>query len=160
MAEVQDVSLEMGRVSGQQQLEFATVDFRVRFSPGEVALNLDYEIHIAIVEQDEQIDTYFLIPNGFAAAGTVISHSRPEFLRQQRRGNRDEFIYYRKADPLRPAGFTIRPDGDAERSMSIRMEFDVGDQERGEDEYRALVWVVPEVSTGHNMSDIVRVNLG
>jgi len=161
MAEIQDVTLEMGRVAGQQELEFATVGFRIRFSPGEVALNLEYEIHLAIVEQDEGIDAYILVPNGFRAQGTIVSRrSRPDTVQQHRRGDQDNFVYYRKSSALRRDGYTIRPDGEAEKSMLIRVEFDVGDQERGEDEYRALVWVVPEITSGHNRSDILRVNLG
>lgn len=160
MAEVTSVSLDMGRIGGTNR-EFANVGFNVRFSQGEVRMDLDYEIHIAIFEQDEGLDDIILIPNGFRGVGVFWTElGRPPRLRQIRHGDQDEFIFYRKSGVFGLDNFTISPSGNTSHTLSRRLEFDVGDQERGNEEYRAFVWIVPEITIGHNMSDQLSVNLG
>ena len=141
MAHVSDVRLSMGRVSSR--IEFAEVTARVDFASKEVAENLNFGLFIPLVEVDDAFDTYHYNANG----GFNVS------IDWRSVGDLDDFVTW-------IAARTIRPNGSSTRFVRERKEFDVGDQEGGNEEYRALVWVVPEIFEGKSWSNILRVNLG
>jgi hypothetical protein len=131
----------MGRVS--DQIEFAEVSFLVMFSQQEVAENLLFGLYIPLFEIDDELDTYHWEPNG---AFSVSAHWRSI-------GDLDDFVTWVATD-------TVRPNGQSSRFFTYRSEFDVKDQESGEEEYKALVWVVPEIVEGKSWTNTLRVNLG
>jgi hypothetical protein len=140
MATIGRVSLEMGRAGDNQ--EFARVTSEVLFTEREIQENLNYTVQVELVEEDELIDIY--IP--------VISFGESRFFAVPRE-NKDDRI-------KRFGPFTIRPDGRSSVAFERLEQFDVGDQESGNEEYRALVSVIPELSPDYRVSNLVKINLG
>jgi hypothetical protein len=163
VASVSNVELEMGRDSDDARLEFARVTFGVSFTPAEVRLGLRYEIHLLIVERDGALDDFILTPNGFRGHPYIrIPLGWPPELTRLRQGNRDEVVFYYRQSPRPDAEdeWIVDPANGDVQEISRRFTFDVGDQERGEDEYVAIVWVIPELYSGHGHSGTARVSLG
>jgi len=52
------------------------------------------------------------------------------------------------------------PNGNYTFMLTRRKEFDVGNQESGNEEYKAMVWVVPEIVAGRAWSNTLSINLG
>lgn len=140
MAHVRDSSLSMGRVSST--LEFAEVNCTVNFSTHEVDENLAFALFIPLFEIDERMDTYHWEPNGLQAN-----------VNWRNFGNLDDFVKWISND-------IVHPNGNSTRSFTRRSEFDVGDREGGEEEYKAFVWVIPEVTQGADWTNTLTVNLG
>lgn len=141
MAHVSNVRLSMGRVSST--LEFAEVSCTITFSGKEVADNIAFGMFIPIFERDDGLDTYHWEANG----AFNVSVNRRAI------GNLDDFITWVSSE-------VIRPNGNHTISITRRKEFDVGNRESGNEEYRALVWVVPEICEGKAWSNELHVNLG
>jgi hypothetical protein len=164
MAEASIAISRMGRVSASR--EFADVIITVRFWDGEVRLNLDYFIHLAIVEKDEDLDQFLLFKQGplFGLNLWNLPPANPDDVvhRTRARGNPDEFIFFTRSDPTGSPGnlWSIRPGGRREHTIERTIQFDVGDMEAGPEEYVALVWVVPEIMTGQGVSREFSINLG
>ena len=144
MAQVNNVRLKMGRASSG--LEFAEVNCSVNFSNQEVRQNLAFGLHIFIYEKDDKLDIYHLEANGMLNVGVRL-HSDNQF------DDEDEFVRRFSREIIRPNGNTMLPIG-------RREEFDVGNQEDNNEEYLALVWVVPEIVEGKAWSNEVSINLG
>ena len=141
MANVSNVELRMGRVSST--LEFAEVRFTLNFSPQEVSQNLLFGLYIPLFEVDDALDSYHWEPNGFFRVG----------VNWRAFGGLDDFVTW-------VAQETIRPNGNSTLMLTRRAEFDVGNQEWGNEEYKAMVWVVPEIVEGKAWSNTLRINLG
>ena len=141
MANVSNVRLAMGRVSNS--IEFAQVSFSINFSGQEVKENLAYGLYIPLFEIDDDLDIYNLEPNG---AFSVSINWEPV-------DDRDDFVAWISTE-------VIRPNGNSTISLTRRREFDVGNQESGDEEYKALVWVVPEIVEGKAWSNTLSINLG
>ncbi len=136
-----NVQLRMGRVNST--LEFAEVTFSINFSGSEVAHNLAFGLYTSLFERDDALDTYHPTQNGAFNFG--ISR-RPH-------GDPDDFMTWVDSR-------AIRPDGQNTRFFTVRREFNVGNQEGGNEEYRALVNVIPEITSGQKWSNEVSINLG
>jgi hypothetical protein len=54
----------------------------------------------------------------------------------------------------------VQPDGRSRVTVIIEERFDIGDQESGDEEYRAVVFVIPEIRADVAMSNEVIANLG
>lgn len=141
MAQVLDIKLAMGRVNSKT--EFAEVTFAIAFSPQEVKENLTFGLYIALFEIDDDLDTYHFEANGLSKVS----------VNWRAIGNLDEFI-------VSIASEQIRPNGSHSLSLRRRSEFDVGNQEAGNEEYKALVWVIPEIVEGKAWSNTLSINLG
>ncbi|CAN5706336.1 hypothetical protein BH20ACI4_BH20ACI4_11030 [soil metagenome] len=141
MANVSNVRLAMGRVSNR--IEFAEVNFSINFSSQEIKENLVFGLYIPLFERDDELDTYHFEVNG-AFGGSVNWRSL---------GDLDDFITWISFE-------SIRPNGNSTIILTRRKEFDVGNQEDGNEEYRALVWVIPEIVEGKAWSNEVSINLG
>ena len=144
MATVSNARLRMGRVNAT--MEFAEVTFSIIFSAAEVAQNLSFGVHTMLFERDEKLDLYVPTPNGaFDASNTRLSILARE--------EEDDLISWIDSR-------TIRPNGQNTRLISVRKELNVGNQEEGNEEYRAFVNVVPEITSGQAWTNEVSINLG
>lgn len=141
MASVSNVRLRMGRRTAT--LEFAEVSFNINFSSSEVAHNLAFGLYTVLFEIDDSLDVYHRNQNG------AFNHS----LEWKANGDRDDFVNWLDSR-------VIRPNGDSTRSFTIRKDFNVGNQEAGNEEYRAYVNVIPEITTGQAWSNQLSINLG
>lgn len=141
MARINNARLRMGRVSGSQ--EYAEVTFQVNFTTAEVEQNLLFGLHTMLYERDDSIDVYIPRPNGaFSLSVDKIS-----------KGNADDYVRYLDSR-------SIRPNGRSTQFFRIRREFNVGNQEGGNEEYRALVNIIPEIAPGRAWTNELSINLG
>src|SRR4030095_15106279 len=141
--------LYMGRrASG---LEFAHITGFVDFTGREVQENLGYAVWVAIDEVDDARDIYHFYTNG---------QEKPETLKElktlEQRAQDDP------DDNVRPffLAQTIRPEGRATVAIEINRDFDVGDQEDGNEEYQATIMAIPEITHGYALSNVRSINLG
>lgn len=141
MAKISNVQLRMGRVNST--LEFAEVTFSVNFSSAEVSQNLAFGLYTALYERDDSLDSYHVEQNG---AFNINLHRRAN-------GNMDDFIQW--VDTR-----SVRPNGQGTRFFTVRKEFNVGNQESGNEEYRAFVNIIPEITSGRAWSNELSINLG
>ncbi len=141
MAHVSNVRLSMGRVSSS--IEYAEVNFSINFTSKEVSDNLAFGLFIPLFEIDDAMDTYHWETNG---AFNVSVNWRNI-------GDLDDFITWISSE-------VIRPNGNSTVVLTRRKEFDVGNQESGNEEYKALVWVIPEIAEGKAWSNTLKINLG
>ena len=146
MAQVNNVELKMGRASTSTTLEFAEVNFSINFSDQEVRQNLAFGLHVFLYEKDDNLDIYHLEPNGMFNVGTRLHPDREL-------DDKDDFV-------RRITREIIRPNGDNLVDLSRSQQFDVGNQEDGNEEYMALVWVIPEIVEGKAWSNEFSINLG
>jgi len=145
MARIRSVLLDMGRrASG---LEFARITGSVDFTSREVQENLNYAVWVAINELDDKT-IYHFYTNGQA---------KPEALKTLQgnpQGNPDDDIQQFFLAQ------TIRPEGRSTVPIEINRDFDVGNQEDGNEEYQATVFAIPEVTHGYGLSNVRSINLG
>ena len=146
MAQVNNVRLRMGRVSTSTTLEFAEVNFSINFSDQEVRQNLAFGLHSFLYEKDDNLDIYHLEPNGMFNVGIRLHPDRDL-------DDKDDFVRQISRE-------IIRPNGNSVVALTRRQEFDVGNQEDDNEEYMALVWVIPEIVEGKAWSNEVSINLG
>lgn len=141
MAKISNVDLRMGRINSST--EFSEVSFSVDFSTAEVSQNLAFGLFTALYERDDQLDSYHVQQNG---AFNMSLHRRAS-------GDLDDFVTWVDSR-------VVRPNGQNTRIFTVRKEFNVGNQEDGNEEYRALVTIVPEITSGRAWSNEVSINLG
>ena len=141
MANISNVRLSMGRRNAT--MEFGRITCNVNFSSSEVAHNLQFALYAAIFEIDDQRDTYHYNQNGAFSVS----------IERRAQGDRDDFIRWITSE-------VIRPNGNSTISIDRSLDFNVGNQERGNEEYEAVVWVVPEITDGKAWSNRVTINLG
>ncbi len=137
MCWITDVELEVGRGAGSE--EFAQVSFHLHFSEAEQSLDLEFTVYVDLYERDDELDTH--IP--FAGPQEYIGA----------RGNRDDYIG--RIDTTH-----VRPDHESSIDLELRRDWDFGDQERGNEEYRALVHAYPEIRRDMKWSNEVSISLG
>jgi hypothetical protein len=138
MASVFNVSLGVGRASSGE--EFAEVSYDIQFSGAEVSLNLEFDEIIHLFERDEAIDQYYQ-PWGMNLG-----------VQWAARGNLDDSIGTVHQG-------TIQPNGQALLHRTHRREWSFPRNEKGAEEYRALVLVVPEIYRGSAWSNEVKIDL-
>ena len=138
MASIGNVNLEVGRVSGST--EFARVRFQVTFSGAERDLNIPFLVFADLYERDDALDNYF-------------PQNPRDFATQIARGNRDDLIG-------EIGRRTVRPNGTAPVDVDIRREWDFGNQESGNEEYRALITAYPDIRGATRFSNEISMNLG
>jgi hypothetical protein len=145
MANVSNARLKMGRVS--DRMEFAEVTFSINFSAAEVAQNLSFGLYTALFERDDKLDFYIPTPNGAFDWGDarLSIHSI-----ENEDGRIPSFVDTK----------IIRPNGQNTRLFTVRKDFDLGVQEDGNEEYRAFINVVPEITSGQAWTNEVSINLG
>lgn len=141
MATIRNPRLRMGRSTGN--LEFAEVSFSVDFSTREVQENLVFGLYTALFERDDALDTFHPRANGAFSFG----------IDWRSNGDLDDFVRWLDSR-------TVRPNGLNTRFFTIRRDFNVGNQEGGNEEYRAFINVVPEITSGQAWSNEVSINLG
>lgn len=149
MARVRNVLLDMGRrASG---LEFARITGFVDFTGREVQENLGYAVWVAIDEVDDARDIYHFYTNG---------QDKPETLKElktlEQRAQDDPDDNIRQFFLAQ----TIRPEGRATVAIEINRDFDVGNQEDGNEEYQATIMAIPEITHGYALSNVRSINLG
>lgn len=141
MAHISGVRLSMGRVSNI--IEFAEVTFRITFSGQEVKENLAFGLFIPLFEVDDSLDTYHWEANG----GFNVN------VNWRAVGDLDDFVTWIAQE-------SIRPNGHNSLLLTRRKEFNVGNQESGNEEYKAMVWAIPEIFEGKAWSNTLSINLG
>lgn len=148
MAHVRDSALAMGRVSSTT--EFAEVNCTVDFSGHEVEQNLTFALFIPLFEIDDEMDAFHWQPNGLQANGYWLTRGVPLV---DDIDARDDFVRWLSND-------IVRPNGNSTRKFTRRAEFDIGEAEGGEEEYKAFVWVIPEITEGAEWTNTLSVDLG
>ena len=135
----------MGRNSSG--LEFAIVQGRVSWSSREIQENLTYTVKAFLRERDDSRDDWSALPNG-------------DVVRAEKRGNADDIVGRNRVGGIIGTTF-LRPSGQSSRSFSIRGDFDFGNQESGNEEYYAVVTVVPDIKGDLEITPEFRpINLG
>jgi hypothetical protein len=137
MCNISRVRLEVGREASG--LEFARVTCRISFSQTERDLNLRFRTRALLYERDETLDVYTL---GATTSTTQIP-----------RGNRDDLVGSIGSQ-------SVRPDGQAFQDLEFRRAWNFGDQESGNEEYRAIVRAIPDIRGDIAVSSEVSANLG
>ena len=137
MANINNVRLEVGRVSGST--EFARVTGIVRWTSREQDENLLYTVRADLRERDDSRDTWNMLPDG-----RITRHER---------GDEDDTVGF-------VGSVAIRPNGQSSRPFEIRRNFNFGNQESGNEEYYAVTTVVPEIRGDLAFSNEVSANLG
>jgi hypothetical protein len=155
MAEVLEARLSISR---EERFDRATVSGRVRFSPGEIRLGLSYEMHIFLVEVDGALDRFVLVTNGFLGNFPSIGYyigERPTYYtpRVEKIDDEDEGLNYR-------AGIVLTPPASGVLGYSESLVITPSNRESGNEEYQALVWVVPEICNGFRTTRRISLNLG
>jgi hypothetical protein len=138
--------------SGTPGLEFARITGSVDFTAREVQDNLNYAVWVAINEQDDPT-VYHFYTNGQA---------KPEVIKTLLRNPPGTFVQGNLDDDIQQffLAQTIRPDGRSTVTIDIRRDFDVGNQEDGNEEYQATVFAIPEIAHGYALSNVRTRNLG
>jgi hypothetical protein len=149
MAHVKNVRLRMGR--RDSRIEFAEVAFDVDFSARELAERLTFGLHIHLFEVDGDRDIYVWTPNGPNSIDYQVHRSELKVIPDP--DDRDD-------DITTIVQTTIVPNGQATQHFVQRKDFDLGNQEDGNEQYEAYVLVVPEVVQGYARSNRVDINLG
>lgn len=137
MANLFSIRLEVGPVNSS--IEFARVTGIVSWSAREQQENLAYVVRANLRERDDSRDTWNMLPDGQ--------------ITRLERGDDDETVGF-------IGSTTLFPNNQSSRPFNIRRNFDFGDQEPGQEEYYAVVTVVPEIRGDLAFSPEVRVNLG
>jgi len=138
MASISNVSLEVGSVGGG--VEFARVTGRLNFSAGERDMNVSFLVYADLYERDDALDVF-------------IPQNSNQFATQVARGNRDDLI----GEIGRQ---NVRPNGNSSVDLEFRREWDFGNQESGNEEYRALITAYPDIRGATRFSNEVSINLG
>ncbi|MEJ2395101.1 MAG: hypothetical protein P8045_13285 [Candidatus Thiodiazotropha sp.] len=137
MASISSVRLSVGRVSSA--IEFAELTVRVSWTTRERQENMAYLVNGYVVERDDGRDFFDMLPDGNIHWLSV--------------GNLDDFIG-------RIGGTWIRPDGATSRTVTLRRNWDFGNQEPGSEEYMGIATVVPETRGDIRFAPEISANLG
>lgn len=140
MAQVLNVVLQVGRGSGDR--EFATIEYDIEFREAEIAQNLWFDEFVALLDIDDERDRYLNL------LGAEYLHAHFAV------GNIDDDI-----GVIHFAKNSVRPDGQALVHRSFKRDWDFPDNESGDEEYRALIVVTPEVHAASAWSNEVHINL-
>lgn len=141
MADLSNIQLQVGRVSGST--EFAIVTGTVSWSNREQEENLAYVVQASLRERDESRDTWNMLPDGQITQVTM--------------GGADDLVP-NNGDEI--GSITLLPNNQSSRQFEIRRNFDFGTQEGDNEEYYAVVTVVPEIRGDLAFSNEVSANLG
>jgi hypothetical protein len=146
MAWTENVRLKAGRRGG---LEFFTVTCEVHFSPIDKRLGIDYFIRGVVFERDGDLDQAVM---RYWGNGLTID-------RQSTQGGDsfDDFIAWLERDE---GSQWLDPESDDGKVITLTKRLDVGDQERNDEEYVALVLLRPDFGDVHVVSNTVEINLG
>lgn len=142
MVQITKVDLKVGRRTNNS-LEFADVAVKVEWTQREVSENLAYYLSIYLVEQDDP-SFYDMRPDG-----SIHWHSN---------GNGDDYVGTVISDKY--PGLWVRPDGRSVHTFTYDRDWEFGDQERGDEEYKAIATIVPEIRGDISSSSRVIANLG
>ncbi len=137
MARISQLDLDVGRATSS--IEFAKLDVTVRWTSREVRENLSYLLSGYLIEQDDGLDFIDMKPNGGIHWEDI--------------GNLDDFVGTVQQR-------WIRPNGQASRQYVLQRNFDFGNQESGNEEYRGIATVVPEIRSDIRLTGILSANLG
>jgi len=137
MAAITDVRLRVGRVSSS--IEFAELTIRVNWTTRERQENMSYLVRGFVVERDDGRDFFDMLPNGSIHWSSI--------------GNLDDFVG-------NVGSRWIRPDGASSRTITMRRNWDFGNQEPGSEEYMGIATVVPETRGDIRFSAEISANLG
>lgn len=137
MAEVHNVRLTVGRVPSGR--EFATVTYDIHFTPVERQLRMRFDEWIVLFERDDDLDRYY--QRADANLG----------LRWEGQGDPDDLIGQIHFGPVTANAPVV--------SRSHTRDWNFPNNESGDEEYRALVQVYPEIRPGRAWSNEVSVNL-
>ena len=136
MARVNNVSLNVGKTGTK---EFAEVEYDINFSGSEVKLGLAFEEWVMLFERDNALDDY-LEAADYNTAILRMHSGNDDYIGQVHYG-------------------TVRPNGNSTVHRKHRREWNFPNNEAGAEEYRALVWVRPEIRSGRSWSNEVSANL-
>lgn len=153
MAQVSNVSLSAGRESNSSPREQFELTFDVMFSEVDRRLEMEYTYDVVIYEIDERhIDLYAPLRNG---SRVIVQHDQRH--NENTHSDKDDFIGWMQRDPKHP---TLKAGNQSKLSIKMKLLKDVGKQERGEEEYKALILLNPTTAPVAVFSNTVRVNLG
>jgi hypothetical protein len=138
MARVRNVQLTAGR--GSDGREFAEVTYDIAFSDAEVSLNLQFDEMVLLAERDEKLDGFFQDWGSNLDVQQIAVDNPDDFIGTIHEG-------------------TIKPEGRRTVRRTHRREWPFPRNEDGNEEYRALVMVVPEIYRGSAWSNEVSINL-
>jgi hypothetical protein len=137
MASITSVRLRVGRVSSAT--EFAELTIRINWTARERQENMSYLVAGFLVERDDGRDFFDMLPDGGIHWSSV--------------GNMDDFIGTVGRQ-------WIRPNGSSSRTLTLRRNWNFGNQEIGSEEYLGVATVVPETRGDIRFSPEVSANLG
>lgn len=132
MPVVNSNDLRVGRRSSPpfpQGTEFATVNFRVSYDQNDIDCGLPLLIQAFLYERDNRRDSFNVVPGG----GII----------QNPNGNRDDFVGTIGARVLPPPNL-----GRTFDNIVFDNSWDFGNQERGNEEYYAVISVTPTLPRG------------
>ena len=144
MAKITNQRLDIDHNVGRSD-ENARVSFKITFTRNEVKLNLNYKVYIFLLEIDEAKDKYRPVINGYD--DVTIEYIRAE--------GEDDFITGRAL-----TSFNVQPSGIAEHTFDKRHNLEAGSNEAGNEEYSALIYVIPELTYAEAWTEIDSKNLG
>jgi hypothetical protein len=142
MPRVEVTEFEVARVAPGHLHEFVRVKATVTFTATEVRLNVPCTVLAELWEVDDGMDQFMAATQRFSFPMTPIVS-----------GDADDRV--RRLPPQ-----VVQPDGRSRVTVTIEERFDIGDQESGDEEYRAVVFVIPEIRADVAMSNEVIANLG
>ena len=139
MARLTNVRLNrVGRVNSS--IEFAEVSVTVSWTGREVQENYWYLVNTFLFERDDSFDIYQAYPAG----NGLVWHPR---------GDRDDYVGNIGSQ-------WVKPNGATSRTFTFRRNWDFGNQEAGNEEYRAVATIVPETRGDLRSSNEISVNVG
>jgi hypothetical protein len=137
MAAITSVRLRVGRVSSAT--EFAEITIRVSWTTRERQENMAYLVRGFVVERDDGRDFFDMLPDGNIHWSSI--------------GNLDDFIGTVGSQ-------WVRPNGAASRTVTLRRNWDFGNQEPGAEEYMGIATIVPETRGDIRFAPEISANLG
>jgi hypothetical protein len=170
MAQVREIHLEMGQLADQQA--FAEVQFSVEFSESELKRNMQYALYVGLFFADERAANTEFENNG--AYQTYLMPSMPpmgSFGTQDGLSNgypgQPQFGQGFQGNPNASTGLvswicreTLQPAGTRTHHVDRRTTFDFTRMPSRGSNYRAMVWVVPEITEGQSYSQPQRLGAG
>ena len=152
MATITNAELRVGR-SASSGLEFAEVEYDANFTPTEIRLEIPFRELIALVDRDGQLDSYY--ETAVQGAGAVSLEGLSRESDPNTADDRVALFRDRLADmPVVWATAAVV------HRAPRRVERDFGRQESGAEEYRAFIYLRPEVSHAWNWTNELSANLG
>jgi hypothetical protein len=145
MAALRNVTLNVGHVSGSSD-EFAEVSYDVEFGASEIEHNFLYDEWVGLLERDGELDFFFVE----VGTGTLTRINR---------GLLDDFIGEVFSGEVFTGPSVLRPDGRTTVHRTHRRQWPFPHNERGPEEYRALVIVTPQIWEASAWSNEVSIDL-